>query len=125
MKANELRIGNLLEHDGMVVVADGVSILDIWSATGNDYEPTPLTTDWLKRLGFDQESSGSSKDGWWQSYGIEETTDKFGLQYILDIEKFEFYYDVGSFQQELEIKHVHQLQNLYFAITGEELTLNN
>jgi len=24
-----------------------------------------------------------------------------------------------------EIKYVHQLQNLYFALSGEELTLNN
>ena len=25
----------------------------------------------------------------------------------------------------IELKHVHQLQNLYFVLTNEELTLNN
>jgi hypothetical protein len=126
MKTSELRIGNKVMMNSKVITMD-VRMFHavIHGFEGYEPEPIPLTPEWLKRFGFDQESSGSSKEGRWQSYGIEETTDKFGLQYILDTEKFEFYYDVGSFQQELEIMYVHQLQNLYFTLTLQELTLNN
>jgi hypothetical protein len=32
------------------------------------------------------------------------------------------YFSYG-FEKSIELKYVHQLQNLYFALTGEELTI--
>jgi hypothetical protein len=48
---------------------------------------------------------------------------------MYDIKKNSIYindgYNYDGAEIPKEIKHVHQLQNLYFALTGVELTLNN
>lgn len=114
MKANELRIGNLLKNDGVVVIADGVSILDIWSETGNYYEPIPLTPEWLERFGLKNTACRTYEhDNFYWEF-IVQSADELVL-----IEEP----DTGRVVA--IIKYVHELQNLYFALTGEELTLNN
>jgi hypothetical protein len=79
-----------------------------WYALGectlslDDIEPIPLTEEWLLRLGF---------NGW----------DKGNFTMVLSNGNFiEFGYVIAK-----NIKHVHQLQNLYFALTNEELTIQN
>ena len=52
MNANELRTGNYILNDGVVVQADGRTIFDIWSGTSKKYEPIPLTEEWLIKFGF-------------------------------------------------------------------------
>ncbi len=71
------------------------------------YKPIPLTKEWLVKLGFKL---------WCGSYERN------------DIKIFEV--ECGMFVLEGDGKsignifnHVHQLQNLYFALTGEELTI--
>jgi hypothetical protein len=64
--------------------------------------------------------------------GFDEITPKY---YVLNIDEntsFTYYYTfsggVWHFEFEgisIKIKYVHQLQNLYFALTGEELTIIN
>lgn len=80
--------------------------------------PIELSEEWLLRFGFkNKKSSGTSYfDNYWllDKYGISKCTfDNNG-------------YRKGSFycgNTEREIKHVHQLMNLYFALTGKELTI--
>ena len=85
-------------------------------------EPIPLTEDWLIRFGFDKRPNSEMVQFWFinsfqlyhECYIHTTTTNR---------EYFELsnYYDiVGSSQ---EIIHVHQLQNLYHALTNEELTI--
>jgi hypothetical protein len=113
MKASELRIGNWL-------------LFTDWPAqgfrqmTGNDigvcekdpkwldyfFKPIPLTEEWLLKFGFDKGSYFFSKDGF-----------EF---YLNDGENGNWYPLVGG---SVKIEYVHQLQNLYFALTGEELTI--
>lgn len=82
-----------------------------------DIEPIPLTEEWLVRFGF--------------------TYDGVLIDMLLEIEKYKFLgYDNKSkrvhcyhFKPTVqganlcECKYVHQLQNLYFALTGGELTI--
>jgi hypothetical protein len=55
LKANELRIGNLLKRNGIVVTIDGRSIFDIWDDDGIvklGYEPIEITENLLLKMGF-------------------------------------------------------------------------
>lgn len=72
--------------------------------------PIPLTEEWLVRFGFDTFRSINSDPKTFYNdrfdYGIE------------------IYQDGSIWFEKLRlIKHVHQLQNLYFALTGQELKL--
>jgi hypothetical protein len=74
-----------------------------------NFKPIPLTEEWLLNFGFE-----SDEIEWWNgilSIGIC----KEGLRY-LPTEQINV--RVG-----IVLQHVHQLQNLYFALTNEELTL--
>ena len=108
MKAKELRIGTWYQvmtiggywHNRTMTVEnlqsiDGCSI-DV-------AKPIPLTEEWLKRFGF----------GLCEHRGYVKGEFYIGLS-------FNFYSDMASFK----VNSVHQLQNLYFALTGEELNQN-
>lgn len=103
MKANELRIGNFVsDRLGIVIIGTNgrIEFADI-------YKPIPLTEEWLVKFGFVKDYSG------WQN-GIRIEYDKERQSYVLDT-------DGNDYLQSPLIKHVHRLQNLYFALTGEEL----
>lgn len=120
MKPNELRIGNWVEqpNNGVTRVTAILNDLQIKTETGyiDKYcRPIPLTEEWLLNFGFrlggdrfDKEASNGLFRIW--SLGLIHET--YHTNRIGD--------DMGD----MELKHVHQLQNLYFALTGEELTLN-
>lgn len=125
MKANELRIGNYvnvpipeqcpfriddfecLSYEFIKVaqkqIINGKEVHP-FTWYGDDLQPISLTEEWLLKFGFE----------------------KVGFQFIKDgIELFpirDLYYR-GNFPIKSDIKYVNQLQNLYFALTGEELKL--
>jgi hypothetical protein len=103
MKAQELRIGNYLKKD-VVVKIDARSIFDIWEET-KEYQPILLTEEWLLRFGF---VSNPYQDRY-ENKSIHVQCNKTRGVTELWIENMP------------HIKYVHQLQNLYFALTGEEL----
>lgn len=123
MKANELRIGNLviLKKDfytyrkGNIFKLSNVGIdyLDRWQDMGasdnlriTDVEPIPLTEEWLVKLGF---------------YKINESEYRH-TEYFYNFKKGWFGICEGvGMEIVFDMKHVHSLQNLYFALTGEEL----
>lgn len=71
-----------------------------------------LTEEWLLKLGF----VGKDDDGTF--YHIEEIL--FQIQYLyLKEKKFVHIWD-GAFT-EAPVKYIHQLQNIFFALTGKEL----
>lgn len=119
VKVEELRFGNYINQDvqGYVSVIkidcftdlEHVSCSDGWNP-----EPIILTEEWLMKFGF-------------YSDVINE-----GDQPIYVLKDKNFYIDFITLQPVdsgfpialIEIKYVHQLQNLYFALTGEELILS-
>lgn len=117
MEAKELRLGNLVMSSGnnCTVVAihedEGVSVLgsDFYlTENESDLQPIPLTEEWLLKFGF--------------KTMIVEDYDIFLLGGFL----IEVYTDtcVVCFDnvEITKIKYVHSLQNLFFALTGTELT---
>lgn len=117
MKANELRIGNL--------VYDNERIYQIYSGTeignkhnDNNFKPIPLTEEWLVKFGFKKVGEYYDKAFNGGALRIDEVQIMIfkGSDYALNIAM-----DYDCIILPIEVKHVHQLQNLYFALTGEEL----
>lgn len=142
MKANELRLGNYLQLDGenyhVNEIYNNLQCVELKrknleNPKLNDYEecdldcndllPIPLTEEWLLNLGFNSEY----KKGW---IGIDVkhengTTTDFVLSYPQRMGMWQtfFAFEYDSFRF-VELKYVHQLQNLYFALTGSELVFS-
>lgn len=116
MKASELRIGNYLKRD-VIVKIDARSIFDIWEET-KEYQPIPLTEEWLLRMGFDQvEKYFTIKTGWYFGAGNEQKQTKLNIKHTSTGR----FFVVSPANGSIYLSSVHQLQNLYFALTSQEL----
>ena len=108
MKASELRIGNWVMGNAPYQVSlNEMSLNHQYLKMGKEpyFNPIPLTKEWLIKFGFKQEQ------GWDDMiYFINNGIDVYPIE-----DGFEFY---GC-----DVKHVNQLQNLYHALIGEELTM--
>lgn len=119
MDAKELRIGNWV-HTGSFHISKlqgHHQYLPEWHKYAFKFEPIPLTEEWLERFGFEYDEN----DDWFVFESNKEVSfsmDKNGVMYYFgNLEPL--WVDILS-----KIKYVHQLQNLYFALTGEELNQN-
>lgn len=110
--ANELRSGNLVQLNNRWVIVDGQTIRDITSVPGEaeKYERIPLTHAVLERCGFRNGSIRVSNDVGWA--------------FKLEMVKGEMVLAVQEYALPVSCKFLHQLQNLFFAITGEELSVS-
>jgi len=128
MKASELRIGNLIYVDSKLRYVFGTIYKTIQHNCHsknstysenyeNECEPIPLTEEWLLKFGF------------------YNSNNEYSLSNVFFYICFKFYKngnkklwinsnDVKYLKNEIMfINSVHQLQNLYFALTGEELII--
>jgi hypothetical protein len=83
-----------------------------------DISPIQLTEEWLIKMGFEK--------------SVDTTNLFVKIENINEVQyEISFYEKVGcslyaeEFWLKDEIKYVHQLQNLYYALTNEELTIKN
>jgi hypothetical protein len=110
MKAEELRLGNWVHpkfpmqvtciyKDEILCDFEG-NEGDPWEFNPKDLDGIILSYEWLANFGFKKEGMNQL----WMSidFWVQET-------------------QVGFFYNGIEVKYVHQLQNLYFALTGKEL----
>lgn len=120
MKANELRIGNLINIDDCLTEIAGITKSTVFFDGGfqmfiaGGIEPIPLTEDWLLKFGF-------------KKIGRAYKLINFGKFIFHDYMGISFYPAglVNSLLRSDFLKYVHQLQNLYFALTGEELLIKD
>lgn len=120
MKAQDLRINNYLDFEGKphkvsaihgdntirFLVPYGGSI-GCFSIKNPDIKPIPLNEEWLLKFGF-------VKSTHW--FELENTSISLNLnQYILEFN--------DAYQESKMPVYVHQLQNLYYALTNKELTI--
>lgn len=148
MEAKELRIGNWVHHKAKWSYLNDVEPLkefdfqftqhDFYAdaectlSIENDLEPIPLTEQWLLGFGFelyDYEPDIDSEDDFiYKDY--KKTL--LGKQFYYTIcecpnNEWDFGIKVSWAEQVMlssSMKYVHQLQNLYYALTGKELVFN-
>lgn len=119
--ASELRIGNFINKsikngNGKILVRQitPYDILNIYEDESRyNFEPITITEEWLLKFGFEN-------DGYdhWNGPEYFELAKKTNGEWINSVNCYE--YDHG-----VPIKYIHQLQNLYFALTGKELIYGN
>jgi hypothetical protein len=120
MKANELRIGNLVNYGDSPLIVDINVLRDLDVYNKHKIKPIPLTEEWLVKLGFKHQYKLIKSEDF---FVIEINSDS---KLYINLNKMEFriYKAYIGIAYSSKIHFVHQLQNLYFALTGEELTLN-
>lgn len=110
MKANELRIGNWFIQYDEPEEFDG----DFYHLS--DIKFIPLTEEWILKFGFVKTIDAY----FYNDYCIEDIHN--GVTWVIS----EFDHLTNEFTAFGRcINYVHQLQNLYFALTGEELTFKS
>ena len=111
MEAEELRIGNLVYIGKEVNILELVDFVDIFeNNTIQHFKPIPITEEWLLKFGIVKNNDGI-----------------FILRHNLILCSEMTYAKIflNGFYHEFKIDgFVHELQNLYFALTKEELILN-
>lgn len=123
MEAKNLRIGNLVKSESE---KSEVFELD-WDVErgrinyigDNNYDGIPLSDDWLIDFGFQKYHAWEYR---WMTGGLQliETN---GFWYPAVFSHPEMSHEDDQCVSLNRIQYVHELQNLFFAITGEELEL--
>jgi len=131
MKAESLRIGNYVDvykgdvHYGIEVV-NNISSMGINERLPGEYyavfenpmndellvKPIPLTEEWLIRFGFEGSHALGFRILINQRYNLE----------ISDLNNVKFQRRGLEINCMMNLEYVHQLQNLYYPLNGEELT---
>ncbi len=114
IQANELRIGNwIMRANGF---PQRIQAYDYEHTDFNAISSIPLTAEILEAAGFTTVTENA--DGSYNFWGKE-------IDASIDIEDGElFRYRVHEKERTKCIQYLHQLQNLYFALTGQELEVN-
>jgi hypothetical protein len=123
VQAQELRIGNYV----MFGKSRGTVFNFIYERPGwyvingcpqSDISPIPLTPELLEKCGFEKGANSiyiTEDEKWFiyfNEYRIWLQTERQGdSEYICE-------------RMEIKIQYLHQLQNLYFSLVGEELIIN-
>lgn len=117
INANELRIGNWISVNGSHGTVNAPYLVEIvrknnlWIKLSDGI---PLTTEILEKCGLVNSHALKERfnDGFWTKQGFATE-----IGYITTDDYYEF--EINGIVRPL--KYLHQLQNLYFALTGNEL----
>jgi hypothetical protein len=126
MKESELRIGNYIKTEFGTSKVRGTAKEAVWlNSLGGPIrldgflgiQPVELTKDILLKCGFEDAIDADNDE-----YFIFNNLKLYWYEFALNTcNGFYFRNDVNG---DLKIKHLHQLQNLYFALTGNELSVS-
>lgn len=125
MNAREFRIGNYVGQDinswsKIVAILPNKIIADFKGLGGmmethlpaEQMLPIPLTEEWLVKFGFKKVIDDARYNEWLVG------------KLCIEFDEKGCYFTGGEcVYYSCNIKYIHQLQNLYFALTGEELTI--
>jgi hypothetical protein len=108
IKANDCRYGNYIEYGGSITKLNEKEMCHFFRFP-ETYKPIPLTEDWLFKFGFEKDLNLQ----FYKNFKNNKTV-------IID---FCFICLLGN--SHVKINYVHELQNLYFALTKTELSWQN
>ncbi|MFY8170930.1 MAG: hypothetical protein ACOVK2_07450 [Candidatus Fonsibacter sp.] len=107
MDEKEVRIGNYVNIEDTIL---RIELQELYY-NASIMTPIPLTEEWLLKLGFDL-----INNEYHQSRNHE-----LKLYWTVNKNKMIPEFNEKRFVTGYDFKYVHQLQNLYFALTGKEL----
>jgi hypothetical protein len=117
MEAKELMIGNYVLQDNEFIKGITSNSIHKFDLGFIKLEPILITEEWLFKFGF-KDRSGTLKNK--MSYGIE--IGKMEIAWYRQDNKTRFQTIENGFILKY-VNYVHELQNLYFSLTGEELII--
>lgn len=128
MKQSELRLGNYATDNiqtGIITVFNNDTCVlkhksGIVKCKVSNLNSIPLTEEWLLKFGFITFDSKQIYNEWFLNFDGILKYKIFHSKYT-GVEEF----TMPHSDKPIKLKHVHQLQNLYFALTGEELTFKS
>lgn len=123
MKAKNLRIGNLVDLYGTIATIQRADFNErppkgIAVDAG---KPIPLTKEWALRLGFNKWQDRYCLEAWSPGHPSQRFDIDWKDGNIMMKSRYQGEDDNLLMRH---IKHVHELQNLYFALTGKELEVS-
>ena len=125
MKKNEVRIGNITDKGRVkYLFSHGIILGDGITFNFDELKPVPLNDEWMLKLGFKKVKNNGYINGY---------------EYIRKIDSVEFN-GIGKFNYNKtgeiivtvdcrgnyicnNLNYVHQVQNLYFALSGTEIKI--
>lgn len=116
IQVNELRVGNIVQKlidDQWSVSKIGAREFLAISEHPEWVNPIPLTETWLLKLGFEVRDFHFFFHPKWGTVFLRTAF----------LNSPRFHVKTGEGSKLTCLLYVHQLQNLYFALTGEELTI--
>ncbi len=154
LSVRDLRVGNYLMCDGVMVKIDSRSMFDIWEQT-KEYQPIPLTEDIMLKFRRDQSpnfqpvefqkvgpSERQIENNFWSNLVDDDycfhLSPSYGYDWIKDkavkSNKIEFWFcwynsqgqwflPIKNIRGENRLQYVHQLQNLFYQLSGFDLVL--
>lgn len=113
MEVNELRVGNIISALGKTetivtyINSDDnmIGSTDFADRPIEDFHPIPITEEWLLKFGYRDIGEG------WFMHDVNIIQYNFKTKIV------------NPMILGIKIEHIHQLQNLYFSLTGQELTI--
>jgi hypothetical protein len=134
MKTNELRIGNFVDRNGLMEIIEVQKAGRVWfydhvnkNQTKSFWldeftKPIPVTEYWLLRLGFTKNTYDADKFAFNEPFfKVQLEAKGWGIGYN---EEIGWSVTALGSSRFAPIPNVHQLQNIYYALTGEELSLS-
>jgi hypothetical protein len=140
MRIEELRIGNWVQDEhgiaqyiyrlwkGGAELSKDENGSDDMDYAEDEIFGIPLTEEWLIKFGFEKVIYESDETGYGTDYELDikgvgciSYSDDFSCALFGSKESSK--HELGFLPNWDNCKHVHSLQNLYFALTGEELKI--
>lgn len=127
LSANELRIGNKIKRksNGNICTVNWGIIKDFElydTCSVRDYIPIALSPKILKQYGFKYGFTGTGEDKvqYWDKRTVEHKH-SFGTFYFSIVKWYKGEFTFSHHTIRSDCKYLHQLQNLWFSLTGKEL----
>lgn len=133
MRANELRLGNLVydtEGKENIITTEALTYIQKHEGTLCQSSPITLTEEWLLKFGFKETEEGVGFHAPYFNKSVN--ADCLDVLFLRPFFMGGFIWGFNTAQdsyleigQPKAIEYVHSLQNFWFALTGEELEISN
>lgn len=114
------RICTVMELQKLTALVDDMGLPLSLFYNSEDLQPVPISTEVLIAYGFEKHRNSNEFWTFWHLPNNWHIGEAHHTEPSAGVKKGLYYWG----EEYLEVKYLHQLQNLYFAYTGKEITYN-